>query len=87
MRALITFATLAFLGGCSSVLTPTLDETTGTTLAQRCVDYRTTVASYEALRDEGNELSGVENAAYEAAKAFLIAYCPVEPVSKPDVLG
>lgn len=71
MRVLAALAILA-LGACTSVVTPKLDERTGTTLAQRCVDYRATVATYEALGE-------LDHPVYIAAKGFVAANCPLPP--------
>ena len=69
----ITFLAAA----CTSVLSPKLDEATGTTLAQRCVDYRATMAT---LAVAGGQL----NPAYIAAASFVAANCPpLEPVLEP----
>lgn len=66
----LAILTLLVLGACTSVVTPKLDEQTGTSLAQRCVDYRAVIATYEQLGE-------LDHPAYIAAKGFVVANCPV----------
>lgn len=79
MRYLIpTMAVL--LGACSSVVSPRLDEYTGTTLAQRCVDYRASMVAMEAAGETGST-------AYMLAQTWVMANCPVvapEPLPAPE---
>lgn len=76
MRPVLAVSAVALLAACTSVITPKLSENTGTTLAQRCVDYRATVAAYEAVGE-------LDNPAYVLAKGFVVANCPLPP---PDAL-
>lgn len=84
MRALIVaaFAALA-LSGCS-IVTPKLDELTGTTLAERCADYEATLATLELLLLEGVELNDRQNAEYRIAYAFVTAKCRVPAPADMD---
>ena len=66
---------VAAVAACTSFISPKIDEQTGTTLAQRCVDYRASLASYELVRKD-RELSEAEAAAYAVIKAFVVANCP-----------
>lgn len=70
MRYLIP-AMVLLLGACSAA-TGKLDEETGTTLAQRCVDYRASLVAMDAAGESESE-------AYAMLKAFVAAYCPLEP--------
>lgn len=73
MRTL-TILALAALAGCAAA-TPVLDQQTGTTLAQRCIDYRATMAALEVAGE-------TDSTGYIIAKAFVVANCPppVPPV-------
>ena len=88
VKKLLVLATVVALGACTSIITPKISEHTGTTLAQRCVDYRASVAAYEALKVQ-RELSEAENAFYLAASGWVAVNCPpvavepAEPVEGP----
>lgn len=81
---LLAIAALALLAsGCTSVLSPRIDDVTGTTLEQRCVDYRASLASLELVLAT-RELSEAERARYDVVGAFVNANCPVSvPALKP----
>ena len=50
MKHLIAiFAAALILGACTSILSPKIDKITGTSKAQRCVDYRLTLANIKVL--------------------------------------
>lgn len=76
--ALLAAIVVAACSACSSVVTPKLDERTGTTLEQRCVDYRATITAMEML---DRELTEAEQAAYVLAVTWVTANCP--PVVMP----
>lgn len=77
MRELAFILVLAVLGGCTA-LTPVLDEKTGTTLAQRCVDYRVGIEAFKIRRD-GGHLSEEESLVLTFTEAWVIANCPKLP--------
>jgi len=61
------------LAGCSAI-TPKLDEATGTTKAQRCVDYRGFLATALTLQEAAPTESRAERIAMY--RAFIQANCP-----------
>ena len=84
MIRIALLAAVAVIMAACSVITPRLDEATGTTLAQRCVDYRAAVAAYTAISMQ-RELSEAEAAFKIAAESFVTVNCPVVPTPKPEV--
>lgn len=64
------------LVACSAV-SPRIDEGTGTTLAQRCVDYRASLAAMDAAGESDTD-------AYAFLKAFVTVNCPPVPGLKPE---
>lgn len=82
MRILI-LALLTLATGCTSILTPRIDQATGTTLAQRCIDYRLTMATTEQALTlaEDEEAKARAQLAYDTARAVVDAYCALSPVS------
>lgn len=76
MRTLAFILALAVLGGCTA-LTPVLDEKTGTTLAQRCVDYRGTLAAILVL--QATAPTDDRAARINVYKALIETYCPKLP--------
>lgn len=80
----IVALTALALVGCSSLLTPTIDEQTGTTLAQRCVDYRASLAAYD-VASQNRELSEAETVAVTVLRTWIAANCP--PVTEVPVEG
>lgn len=73
MKRLALLAALA-LSACTSVVTPKIDDLTGTTLEQRCVDYIATVRAYDAV-SVSRVLDPWESAAVMGAKLFLANKC------------
>jgi hypothetical protein len=74
------------VGACSSLITPRIDERTGTTLAQRCVDYRAALLAYQQTSEQ-RELSEAETAAQTLLSTWVIANCPAVPELKPTQVG
>lgn len=64
MRYLIP-AMVVLLGACAQ-----LDESTGTTFAQRCANYRATLATLDAA-------GKTDSTEYAIAKAFVEGNCPL----------
>lgn len=79
----VAFLGAMVLAGCSSVLSPRIDEATGTTLAQRCVDYRATLAAYDAASVE-RELKPEELAVVSVLRGWVAANCPPVVVAVPE---
>jgi hypothetical protein len=62
------------LTGCAAFLTPKLDDTTGTTLDERCLDYQATKVVLEVRKEQG-ELNDTEEALLDFYKAAVDLYC------------
>ena len=60
--------------GCAA-LTPRLDAVTGTTLEERCVNYRASLATLDAIRAD-RELSEAEANRRVAYQAIIDGACP-----------
>ena len=73
---ILAIALLVTLGACTA-LSSQLDEKTGTTLAQRCVDYRATLAGILVL--QATSPTDDREARISVYKALIDTYCP--PVS------
>jgi hypothetical protein len=51
MRTLVIFVLLPLLGACASLVTERIDDATGLTRAERCLEYRVTLVRYEAATE------------------------------------
>ena len=60
---------VAALTACSAI-TPKIDERTGTTLGQRCIDYKAALSAAQALSDEEDRKTRI--AIYQA---LITPYC------------
>lgn len=69
----LTAVAAVALIGCSAV-TPKLDEATGTSKAQRCVDYRGFLATALTLQETSPSEARAERIAMY--RAFIAANCP-----------
>lgn len=72
------YLTLALLGltmACAPV-TARLDETTGTTLAERCETRRATVAAYDAIKAGGGELTEMQARLRISYQIYIDSVCP-----------
>ena len=72
MKTLL-LAGILLLGACSAI-TPKLNESTGTTLAQRCADYKAFVASLRLLPPSEDRTTRINF--YEA---LIVTYCAGQP--------
>ena len=72
MKYLALIPAVLLLSGCISQM---LDEQTGTTLAERCEGYRTTLTTLDIIRAE-RELSEDEASRRSIYGALVNTYCP-----------
>ena len=85
MRFVLTAALLLALSGCGYV-TPKLDETTGTTLAQRCGAYQAAITMREAAVKSGQDLTGHDLEALQYLRIIRDMTCvPAEAVAAGSV--
>lgn len=63
-----------YLAGCAA-LTPRLDDLTGTTIGERCVDYRGSVAALDLAR-ASRDLTDSEQSRRNIYQAFIDEKCP-----------
>ncbi len=73
MRYLIPIAVL-LLAGCAAI-SPRLDDLTGTTLDQRCADYRAAVSALDLIR-ASRDLTDSEQTRRNIYEAFIAGSCP-----------
>ena len=74
MRYLIPILAAMALAGCAAV-TPRLDAVTGTTLAERCGNYRASLAALDAMRAD-RDLTESEANRRLAYQAIIDGACP-----------
>ena len=78
MTRILAIIALLALGACSAV-TPKIDDFTGTTLEQRCVDYVTLFRAYDAV-SVTRVLDPTETAIVIGVKTALALKCPAQLV-------
>ena len=71
-----------FLSACGTV-SEKISEYTGTTIEQRCANYRLVLLQWEQYREAGGEMTPEREAMINAGKAVLDANCgpPAPPAS------
>lgn len=74
MRYVLIGIIAIFTLSCAA-LSPALDESTGTTREQRCVDYRALYAAAAALQETNPTVARQARMAYY--RGFINAYCEV----------
>ena len=77
MRILIA-AALAFTVSACGGISERISETTGTTLEQRCANYRASVDQWEAYRAAGNKLTEERLLYINGLRSFITLNCPAE---------
>ena len=85
LKTIAISAVVLTLAACS-VATRQIDDATGTTLAERCMDYRLALTMARIVADDPETDADVLKW-QEAIDAYCDALAPVEPAPLPPVDG
>lgn len=72
---LLLAASAAFLLSACGGVSDTISGFTGTTIEQRCANYRLTLLQWEQYRRSGGDMTPEREAMINAGQAFLDANC------------